>query len=181
VGNLAESGKQSFWTTLPGVLTGIAALLTAATGFLVVLYPHGCGGAKESAAARSGIERASTTPVDAGSSSASTGSSPQQRKKATVLVTGKDGTATRVFLQSLRDSYSGEAIELKNGQSIPFDKIRSIDFLDVNDYAQDVRVTLTDGRAVEGAIMSGEQITGATDIGPFSISVKKLSRVLFER
>ena len=72
-------------------------------------------------------------------------------------------------------------IQLKNGQSIPFDKIRSIDFLETHDYEQDVKVTLTDGRALEGAIMSGEQMTGDTDIGPFSISVKSLKRFLFER
>jgi len=163
------------------VLTGIAALLTAATGLLVVMNPHGFGRAKESAAAGSGIETANTTAVEGRGSGPSAASSPQQRKKATVLVTGKDGTETKVFLNSFRDSYSGQAIQLKNGQSIPFDKIRSIDFLEVHDYEQDVRVTLTDGRAVEGAIMSGEQITGDTDIGPFSISVKNLRRILFER
>jgi hypothetical protein len=38
--------KQSFWTTLPGVLTGIAALLTAVTGLLVVMYPHGFWGSE---------------------------------------------------------------------------------------------------------------------------------------
>ena len=178
---LAESDKQSFWMTLPGVLTGIAALLTAATGLLVVMNPHGFGGAKESAAPGSVIETARTTSVEGGGSGPSAASSPQQRKKATVLVTGKDGTETKVFLNSFRDSYSGQAIQLKNGQSIPFDKIRSIDFQEVHEYEQDVRATLTDGRAIEGAIMSGEQITGDTDIGPFSISVKNLRRILLER
>jgi hypothetical protein len=36
-----------------------------------------------------------------------------------------------------------------------------------------------DGRVLEGAIMSGEQITGDTDIGAFSISVKDVKRLLF--
>jgi hypothetical protein len=172
---LAQSDKPAFWTTLPGVLTGIAALLTAATGLLIVVHPHGFGGA----ATGSGTERAKTTAVEGGDSSLSSASSPQQGKKATVLAAGKDGTETRVFRNSFRDSYSGEAIQLKNGQSISFEKIRAIDFLEVHEYEQDVRVTLTDGRAVDGVIMSGEQITGDTDIGPFSISVKNLKRVLF--
>jgi hypothetical protein len=30
-------GKQSFWTTLPGILTGIAGLITAIGGFLIIL------------------------------------------------------------------------------------------------------------------------------------------------
>jgi hypothetical protein len=176
---LAEPEKQNFWTTLPGVLTGIAAVLTAATGLLVLMYPHGFQNAKQIASPAAAGE---TAPVQAGGGSAPLpGPSSQQPKKATVMVTEKDGTATNVFLNSFRDSYSNEAIEFKNGQSIPFSKIRLIDFLDEHNYQQDVRVTLTDGRVVEGEIMSGEQMTGETDIGPFSISVKSLKQVAFPR
>jgi hypothetical protein len=179
---LAEPDKrQSFWTTLPGFLTGIAALLTAVTGLLVVMYPHGLAGSKDGRpVAVSPQDAAASAPSAAGDTSTHASAMPRQQKP-TVLVVGKDGTETRVFLNSFRDSYSGEAIQLKNGQSIPFDKIRSIDFLETHDYEQDVRVTLTDGRALEGAIMSGEQMTGDTDVGPFSISVKSLKRILFER
>jgi len=96
-----------------------------------------------------------------------------------VLVTGKDGSETRVFLNGFKDSYTDEAIQLKSGQSIPFDKIRSIDFLEVHEYQRDVKVTLVDGRGLEGAIQSGEQFRGETDIGPFS--VVNLKQILFER
>jgi hypothetical protein len=179
---LAEPDKkQNFWTTLPGFLTGIAAVLTAVTGLLVVLYPHGFSGSKEGRPATvSREDGAATAPSGVGESSTHDSAMPRQQKP-TVLVVGKDGTESRVFQNSFRDSYSGEAIQLKNGQSIRFDKIRSVDFLETHDYEQDVRVTLTDGRALEGAIMSGEQMTGDTDIGPFSISVKSLKRILFER
>ena len=37
-----ETGRLAFWTTIPGVLTGLAALLTAIGGLAVVL--HGTGG-----------------------------------------------------------------------------------------------------------------------------------------
>jgi hypothetical protein len=174
---VAESEKkQSFWTTLPGFLTGIAAVLTAVTGLLVVMYPHGFAGSKETQAGGSAM---GASPSAAGGYAGS--AAPMTRQKSTVLMTAKDGTETRVFLKSFRDSYSGEAIQLKNGQSIPLDKIRSVDFLETHDYEQDLRVTLTDGRALEGTIMSGEQMTGDTDVGPFSVSVKSLKRVLFER
>ena len=173
--------KQNFWTTLPGFLTGIAAVLTAVTGLLVVLYPHGFSGSKEGhPTAVSREDAAATAPSGVGESSTHASAMPRQQKP-TVLVVGKDGTESRVFQNSFRDSYSGEALQLKNGQSIRFDKIRSVDFLETHDYEQDVRVTLTDGRALDGAIMSGEQMTGDTDIGPFSISVKSLKRILFER
>jgi hypothetical protein len=177
---VAESEKkQSFWMTLPGFLTGIAAVLTAVTGLLVVMYPHGFAGPKDRPPVGSATEPAQAASSAAGVPGAS--AAPAARQRSTVLVTAKDGTETRVSLNSFRDSYSGEAVQLKNGQSIPFDKIRSVDFLETHDYEQDVRVTLTDGRALEGAIMSGEQMTGDTDIGPFSISVKSLKRILFEQ
>jgi hypothetical protein len=181
---LAEPDKkQNFWTTLPGLLTGLAALLTAVTGFLVVMHPRDAAGGKAGPAVVTGpVDSGTGAPAAGGGTATSSSPSPaKQGQKPTVLVSGKDGTESRVFLNSFRDSYSGEAIQLKNGQSIRFDKIRSVDFLETHDYEQDVRVTLTDGRALEGAIMSGEQLTGDTDIGPFSISVKSLKRILFER
>jgi len=179
---LAEPDKkQNFWTTLPGLLTGIAAVLTAATGLLVVMYPHGFAGSKDGRPATVSPQDA-TAAAPKGVGETSTHASERGRQgKPTVLVVGKDGTESRLSLNSFRDSYSGEGFQLKNGQAIPFDKIRSVDFLETHDYEQDVRVTLMDGRAVEGAIMSGEQMTGDTDIGPFSISVKSLKRILFER
>jgi hypothetical protein len=181
---LAEPDKkQNFWTTLPGLLTGLAALLTAVTGFLVVMHPRDVAGGKEPAVVAGPVASGTGAPTAGGGTahSSAAASPAKQGQKPTVLVTGKDGTESRVFLNSFRDSYSGEAIQLKNGQSIRFDKIRSVDFLETHDYEQDVRVTLTDGRALDGAIMSGEQLTGDTDIGPFSISVKSLKRILFER
>jgi hypothetical protein len=172
--------KQSFWTTLPGFLTGIAAVLTAVTGLLVVMYPHGFAGSPDGRPAAVSPQDATAAAKGAGQTSTNASETHRQGKPA-VLVVGKDGTESRLSLNSFRDSYSGEAIQLKNGQSIPFDKIGSVDFLETHDYEQDVRVTLTDGQALEGAIMSGEQMTGDTDIGPFSISVKSLKRILFER
>jgi hypothetical protein len=32
--------KPSFWATLPGILTGLAALLTAIGGLLVIFHKH---------------------------------------------------------------------------------------------------------------------------------------------
>jgi hypothetical protein len=182
VGTLAESDKtQSFWTTLPGLLTGLAALLTAVTGFLVIVHPHGAAGPKESppAVARLAPETAREAPDAPGSSSHA--SATMEKKKTTVLVTAKDGTATRVFLNGFKNSYTDEAIDLKSGQSIPFDKIRSISFLEQHDYLRDLTVTLTDGRVLEGSIASGQQFLGETDIGPFSISVANSRQILFER
>jgi hypothetical protein len=178
--------KQSFWTTMPGLLTGIAAVLTAVTGLLVVMYPHGLGGSKDGAAAVSPKDPAGAGQTASGTAQTATvaGAAPvsvmPKQDKPTVLLIRKDGTQTRGFLHGFQDSYSSQAIALKDGQSIPFDKIKSVDFTETHGYDQDVKVTLTDGRILEGDIMAGEQLTGDTDIGPFSISVVTLKQVLFE-
>jgi len=173
--------KQSFWTTLPGILTGIAALLTAVTGLLVIAYPHGFAGGKESTPPAVGSYAGAGVAPAAGGGFPPASSATPQRQKATVLVTAKDGTATRLFLKNFKHNYYDEAIELKSGQSISFDKIKSIDFLTVHDYQMDVKVTLTDGRALDGALATGYAFKGETDIGPFTIQVENLKQILFER
>ena len=39
--NGGDNDKKSFWNTLPGILTGIAAIITAIGGLLVILHPMG--------------------------------------------------------------------------------------------------------------------------------------------
>jgi hypothetical protein len=179
---LADSeNKPNFWTTMPGFLTGLAAVLTAVTGLLVVMHPHGPSGSKETPAV------GTVSPSDAGGAASAPGGTPgssaamPKQQKPTVLVIERDGSQTRLFLSSFKESQWDEAFRLKNGQTIPFDKIKSVDFLDAQDSDQNVRVTLIDGRTLEGAIQIGEQVLGSTDIGPFAISVRSLKQISFER
>ncbi len=64
--------KQGLWTTLPGFLTAVAALLTAVTGLPVTVYPHGVSGSKEgaTAAVSPGTETARPAQAVTGKSSA---------------------------------------------------------------------------------------------------------------
>jgi hypothetical protein len=154
-------------------MTGLAAVLTAVTGLLVVMNQH--GGSRTKAEPSASV----SNKEPAGASSAS--GEPAKQPRLTVLVTSKDGSETRVFSRGFEDSYSGKAFQFKNGQSIPFEKIKAVDFKEGAGYDQDVKVTLRDGRAIEGSIMSGEQLTGESDIGPVSISVKTVKQIAFER
>lgn len=45
----ARAGSRAFWTTLPGILTGLAALLTAIGGLIVVLNGMGDDGGRAGA------------------------------------------------------------------------------------------------------------------------------------
>ncbi len=44
-----DTGKKSFWTTLPGILTGIAAVITAIAGLYATIYLHDGGSPSKSA------------------------------------------------------------------------------------------------------------------------------------
>ena len=178
--------KQNFWTTLPGVLTGLAALLTAVTGFLVVMHPRDVAGGKEGPAVVAGPSDSGTrAPAAGGGTATSSSPSPaKQGQKPTVLVTGKDGTQTTVFLDGFKHWFTDEMINLTSGQSIPFDKVKSVDFLATHDFQRDVKVTLVDGRVVDGRIETGlseDGFKGESDLGPFSISVANLRQITFER
>lgn len=188
---LAETDKKnSFWTTLPGILTGFAALLTAVTGSLVALYPHGCSGLQEnSAAGRDDAPMTQTTPHPQGStetaSPAPAGKSiaipaTQPKQQATVRVISRAGDVKELFRRSFK--YNGlEEIDLTDGQTIPFEKISMIDFSTVMGDKTDVRVTLTDGRTLEGSLWTSNLFDGVTDVGPFSKQVGKLKQIVIER
>lgn len=108
-------------------------------------------------------------------------SKQQKQQDPGVLVVEKDGTSVQVHLKGFKNSMFDQAIRLKSGQSVPFEKIKSIDFQGERDYDRDISVTLTSGQVLQGSIQSGEQFSGETDIGPFSVPVRDLKLVSFER
>jgi len=60
-----KSGKKSFWETLPGILTGAAAVLTALAGLLTVIYTRGSGKPTEDQAKTAIVEDARPAPPKA--------------------------------------------------------------------------------------------------------------------
>src|SRR5690349_18577328 len=111
--------KQSFWTTMPGILTGLAALLTAATGLWVAIGPH-------DKPASDGHAAAVTAPLQASAPGsappASTQHSPAANAapvvaKESVIVTSRNGEVTRLAAKSFRHGVAGKAIELTSGQT----------------------------------------------------------------
>ena len=86
-------------------------------------------------------------------------------------------------MKSFRHNYTDSAIELTSGQTIAFEKIRSISFLTVNgdDHLVDVQVILIDGRTVNGALKTNYAFKGDSDIGPFTIFVQDVKQIDFNR
>ncbi len=81
---MAEEPQRSWWTTMPGILTGIAGLITALTGLIVALNQLGVLGSDDApapptvAATGSATSRPTVTP----SATATTGSQPGQSPAA---------------------------------------------------------------------------------------------------
>jgi hypothetical protein len=179
--------KQSFWTTMPGILTGLAALLTAATGLWVAIGPHDKPGADEhppavsapmQASAPGSAPPASTQQSPAASSVAA---APAAAARDTVVVTSRAGDVTRLSEKSFVHNYTAKAIELTTGQTIGFEKIKAIDFLSVHqeERSVDVKVTLVDGRTIDGALRKDYAFTGENDLGSFRIYVQDVKQIVF--
>lgn len=178
-----SEAKQSFWSTIPGILTGVAALLTAVTGlFLAFNHQQSSTSSNEHPTPTAISSPAAGTPLtsNAGLQSA-TAQAPAA--KQSVTLTSRAGEVTQLSLKSFRHNYTDNAIELTSGQTIAFEKIKSINFLTVNgdDHQVDVEVTLTDGRTVGGALKTNYAFKGDSDLGPFNIFVQDVKQIVFIR
>jgi len=180
--------KQNFWTTIPGILTGLAALLTAATGLWVAIGPHDKPAADEHPAVSTPTPLQSSAPGSAppastqqslASGSAATGQAGQY----TVTLTSRAGDVTRLSAKTFVHNYTDKAIELTSGQTIAFERIKAIDFFTVHpdERSIDVKVTLTDGRVVDGALKKDYAFNGESDLGPFHIFVQDVKQIVFAR
>ena len=171
--------KQSFWTTIPGILTGLAAVLTAGTGlFLALNHPRDAASHSERPAAPAlesavpaSLSGAAVTPVSP---------APSARSSDSVTLISRNNEVSHLAAKSFRHGLGGKSIELTSGQTIPFEKIRSIDFGAIGHDEVTVSVTLIDGRVVSGSVTTNAGFEGENDIGPFSIYVANVKRVVFQ-
>jgi hypothetical protein len=181
--------KQSFWTTMPGILTGLAALLTAATGLWVAIGPHDKPAEDEhptAVTAPTPLQSSapgSAPPVSTQQSPASSPAATAQAGQYTVTLTSRAGEVTKLSAKTFVHNYTDKTIELTSGQTIAFERIKVIDFFTVHpdERSIDVKVTLTDGRVVDGALKKDYAFNGESDLGPFHIFVQDVKQVVFAR
>lgn len=185
-----KKSKSEFWTTLPGVLTGAGALITAVAGLILGLYQYGVLGSKQgapakaepAAAAEPGKPRESENSAP---SAALAAADPQTSSRPMVAITDTDGAVTPVFADSLREiNQYDKSLHLLNGQSVAFDKIRRIDFVAIYENSAQVRLTLVGNRTLNATVPAGSSILGfhgENDLGPFEIRMEKLRQIAFAR
>lgn len=189
-----SASKQSFWTTIPGILTGAAALVTAITGMMIGLYQNGFFGKSDALpkttdshvsgdSLRPAPIRApeSSKPIRTGSSQlTSSGTQPTEPMVAISTIDGSITNVTERSVKFLLDKY----IPLESGQRIRFEKLKAIEFLEFPGNDIRVRLTLLDDSTIGGVIPScgsGCEIDGENKLGEFAVSARRVRTVTFQR
>lgn len=184
--------EKSFWQTMPGVITAVAALLTALGGLLGVLVQTGLIGGSDDEV------QTGTTPVVAeapGGASGGTGSGGTRPSgadastripwvEATATLVRKDGTSAKVKAATVSLACNPGNLAFKNGQRVSLDLVRSIDFSAVylENASADGVVTLLDGRQLTDPIHTWNcPISGTSDLGRLDIQLEDIDRIDFHR
>jgi hypothetical protein len=184
---------HSFWKTLPGILTAVAAIITAVGGTLAILLQVGIiGGAgkgpeRPAAATQPAAIVSASTATATGSAPAAGASAGRPWSDVQARITAKDGTTTVIRAETLRFCFSGGAgVNLNDSLDIAFEKMSLIEVLR-SDVALSaggkatLRVTLTSGTVKEGSITSGCDFFGQAEEGRYSLYPDKLQKIEFLR
>jgi hypothetical protein len=174
---------ESWWRTLPGVLTGIAAVITAVTGLAVaVLQSRPSGSDRERVAS----DTSTGIPI-ATDSVHSKDSGRGGWSNAQAVVTTRDGSITRLRAETFSNCISvGHSLTLDSGQDVPFERMRSFEVLNVDPRGAPnararLRFTLVDGASLEGSVAADCDLFGYNDVGRYTTYYQDLERVDFVR
>lgn len=180
------SRTQGFWQTVPGMLTAVAAVITAAGGLLALLLQMGIIGGADNPAPVTGVQSQQTTaPVKA--TTASQGPTGKPWSDIQARWTMIDGTTVMMRAETVRFCFSGGmGVNLDDSRDIAFEKMSMIEVLR-SDVALSaggkatLRVTLANGAAYEGKITSGCDFFGLADTGRYTRYPDKLAKIEFLR
>ncbi len=191
-----SSGAGSWWSTLPGILTATAAVLTATSGLLAILAQNGVLGEKGKnfisgpAPSASGIAAApAPAPAPASSTATSTprGATAVSDEKLTArpfsgaLVTMADGSQVKLR-DDIREWCSGASLKSVQGQTIGMDLMRRFDIVDWASGSSKgvVKIVLNNGQVLNEKI-DACGFRGRNDLGDFVGDFDKIRSVEFVR
>lgn len=194
--------NTSWWQTLPGVLTALAGVITAASGLVALLYQNGVLGHKEEATAAQAPapaapqEPAQPTPQapPQGSSQKAPQTAPQAQAQplrkawsdATAVVVGRDGRETRLRADSLSNCISASHdLTLASGQSVDFERMASFEVTHADAHTSStakarIQITLLDGTTVSDSVDANCDLFGFNDVGRFATFFDQIRMVRFE-
>jgi hypothetical protein len=196
-----DQKPASWWQTLPGMLTAAAAVVTAVGGLVLALSQAGfftrtnaapsqpvqsaASIARETATRERGSLTTLPAPesTTAGAPAASAGSWAD----AKAVLFDRDGSTTEVSAPTFSNCISvSHSITLTNGQDVPFEQMERFEVLETlangtpNATAK-LRITLVSGQTLEGRTMANCDLAGSNEIGRFTTTFQRLTRVEFRR
>jgi len=186
---MSETGK-SFWHTAPGVITAVAPLITALGGVLAILVQNDMIGRSRAEVSRVEVP-APGEPADPGRTGpAGPPRNPSQGlvlipwDRASATLVRRDGTGATVRAPTVGLSCTTAHLEVKNGQRIDMNLVRSIRFdaVYVENGSADGLVTLLDGREFTDPIHTWNcPVTGSNELGRVQIHLRDIGRIDFHR
>ncbi len=183
----------SWWQTLPGVLTALAAVITAISGLVAILFQNGVLGSKsetnrsiQQVSPVANAQTSTDSTLVANTLPRSLVSSKSWNDADAIIFT-RDGVITRIRANSLSNCISvNHELALEGGQSIPFERMSSFDVLhsDGNttpNAKAKVNITLLDGSKLVGIVDATCDLFGYNDVGRFATYYDRIQSVHFER
>lgn len=178
-----EPKAGSWWSTMPGILTGIAALVTAVAGLLAAIGQFGWLDPKpdEGPTDKPAIAGVQAAPLAAPATAPSPAATPTKPMTEIIL---RDGTRNTVFAESFKHLQTGQKLDLQSGQSVDVALLKRIDITDITQADDHVEVVLTtrDGTRVEGRMTSGLyafSFTGRNKLGEVIVRLPQVQSVTF--
>ena len=148
-----SQNKANFWTTLPGILTGLAALVTALAGLWVAVHSIVSHPPVEQKSSVVGTQPgASETRPGVNQQLVPVVPPPVVKKKA--IITEVDHEPVTVDADTLTWMMQKE-IRLDNGRLVPLDQIKKIVVSEVRDFKSMVQISMTDGETINDSVMGG--------------------------
>ena len=181
---MSDTGK-GFWQTTTGVITAVAALITAIGGLLAILVQNdiiGGGRDREKQVVAGAPGAASVSQADSEVTPSASSLVPWDRATATLV--RRDGTSATVKAPTVGLACATESLAFKNGQRVRLELVRSIRFdaIYTENASADGVVTLLDGRELTDPIHTWNcPVTGATELGPIEIKLADIRRIDFRR
>ena len=185
---MGETAK-SFWQTAPGVITAVAALITALGGVLGILVQNdviGWGSESPTSGtapvAGEGV-RDQASPAETTRDSTE-GSPLIPWTQATATLVRKDGTSATVKAPTVGLACDTQNLAFKNGQRVSLELVRGIEFdaIYTENSSADGVVTLLDGRELTDPIHTWNcPVSGANELGSVEIRLEDIERIDFHR
>ena len=184
IGCVADTDK-GFWQTAPGVITAVAALITAVGGLLAVLLQTGViGGDSSPAPAASAVSSAAGSQGEQPDTGLTSPGSLVPWDQATAVLTQRDGTTMSVRAATVGVACDTTKVVFKNGQSVDMQLVSSISFdaIFLDNASADGTVELLDGRTLTDPIHTWNcPITAENELGRVEIPLESIQSIEFQR